>query len=63
MDNKLLACFIHKMKPDKSNHTMLIGIFSVRSMNPAMGDKPVSRQKRPFLVEPRFKKEGQSVSS
>lgn len=53
-DDKPLACFRHKMKLVKFNHFILIDIFSVPSRNPGVEDLPVSRQKMPCLVEPRF---------
>ena len=51
-----------KVKVAKFSHSVLIAIVSVLSMNPGTGSIPVNRQKRSFLVVPRFKREGQSIS-
>lgn len=55
---------MHKMKVKvaKFNHSVLIDIVSVLSMNPGTGNISVNRQKRSFLVVPRIEREGQSIS-
>lgn len=60
MDDKPLACLIHRMKVAKVSHSVWNDIFSALSMNPGTGDRPVNQD--PSLVELRLKREGQLIS-